>query len=213
MNIQQSLAKDFTTQASQETIERTMQSLQDNDFTPHHVASKEEALSLLIDMIPDGATIMNGTSATLHEIGFIEFLKNNKEKWNNLHNGILAEKDPAKQAKLRLAATISDYYIGSVHALTENGELLIASNTGSQLPHLVYTSQNIFLIVGAQKIVPALSDAFLRLEEHVIPLEDQRMKDAYGFGTTHAKTLILHKENPSFGRKIHVVIVDEKLGF
>jgi L-lactate utilization protein LutB len=210
---QHTTGEEYNTPATQDVIERTMQSLENNGFIPHHVKTKEEALAALIDLVPDGVTIMNGTSATLHEIGFIDFLKDNKEKWNNLHNGILAEKHPAKQGKLRLKATISDYYTGSVHALTEEGELLIASNTGSQLPHLVNTSKNIILIVGSQKIVPTLSEAFKRLEERVIPLEDQRMKDTYGIGTTHAKTLIMHKENPSFGRKIHIVIVDEKLGF
>jgi hypothetical protein len=61
--------------------------------------------------------------------------------------------------------------------------------------------------------VPTLADAFKRIDEHVVPLEDVRMKGVYGFGTTHAKTLILHKENPMMGRKVRVIIVNESLGF
>lgn len=213
MTTQPTDKNNFHQLASPEAIDRIVSSLKKHNYIPHYVTSKEEALRTLVELIPDGVSLMNGTSTTLHEIGFIDFLKTKKHKWNNLHDAILAETDPVKQAELRLAATISDYYTGSVHALTENGEMLIASNTGSQLPHLVNTSQNIVLVVGAQKIVPTLSDAFKRLEDHVIPLEDERMKGMYGFGTTHAKTLILHQENPSFGRKIHIVIVGEKLGF
>ena len=156
---------------------------------------------------------MNGASRTLEEVGYIEYLKSGTHGWNNLHEAIVTETDPAKQAVLRKQSVISDFYLGSVHALTETGELLIASNTGSQLPHLVYTSPNIILVVSTKKIVPTLSDAFSRIEEHVVPLEDVRMKSVYGYGTTYTKTLVLHSENPALGRSVKVILVTEDLGF
>src|SRR5207253_2703769 len=123
-------------------------------------------------------------------IGFIDYLKTGEHGWNNLHEAILAEKDPAKQAELRKYSVVSDFYLGSVHALSETGELLIASNTGSQLPHLVFTSSNLILVVGAQKIVPSIDAAFKRLTEIVIPLEDENMKSKYDVGTAQNKSLI-----------------------
>lgn len=205
--------RNFDELADNTQVQKTINSLKANGFLPILVNSKEEALEKIQEMIPDNASVMNGTSATLREIGYIDYLKEGGHKWNNLHEKVLAELDPEKQAKLRKTSVISDFYLGSAHAVTENGEILIASNTGSQLPHLVYTSQNIIFVVGAQKIVSNIDEAFKRLNEHVIPLENERMKGVYGVGTTHAKTLILHKENPMMGRQIYVVIVNEKLGF
>jgi L-lactate utilization protein LutB len=199
--------------ASQKSINATVASLKANGFLPEVVETKEAALAKIIELIPEGSSIMNGSSVTLQEIGFIDHLKDGGHKWNNLHETILAETDQQKQLLLRRQSVVSDYYAGSAHAVTETGEIMVASNTGSQLPHLVYTSPNIVIVIGAQKIVPSLDEAFKRLETHVIPLEDERMKKAYGVGTTHAKTLILHKENPFMGRKIHVVIVNEVLGY
>lgn len=204
---------DYKNLASKELIDTASKALGDNSFTPYHVNTKEEALAKVKELIPDNASIMNGSSVTLSEIGFVDYLKSGNHKWNNLHEAVLAESDPEKQSLLRRQSVVSDYYVGSVHALSATGELVIASNTGSQLPHLVFTSPNIVLVVGAQKIVPTLGDAIKRLEDYVISLEDERMKEMYGFGTTYSKTLILHKENPMMGRKIHVIIVDEKLGF
>ncbi len=203
----------FNQLADNSVVLKTINSLKANGFLPLLVNSKEEAFEKIQEVIPDDASVMNGTSATLKEIGYIEYLKEGGHKWNNLHEKVLAELDPEKQAKLRKTSVISDFYLGSAHAVTENGEILIASNTGSQLPHLVYTSQNIIFVVGAQKIVSDIDEAFKRLNEHVIPLENERMKGVYGVGTTHAKTLILHKENPMMGRKIYVIVVNEKLGF
>ena len=175
--------------------------------------TKEEALEKVKELIPDGASIMNGSSETLAQIGLIDHLKSGSHAWKNLHDPILAEQDPVKQGQLRREAVLSDYYIGSVHAVTENGEMMIASNSGSQIPHLTFTSPNLVLVVGANKIVPSLADAFMRIEEQVIPLEDERMKKVYGYGTLWAKTLILNKENPAIGRKVYVLIVKEDLGF
>ncbi len=203
----------FNELADNSAVLKTINSLKANGFLPVLVDTKEEAFEKIQDLIPSEATVMNGTSATLREIGYIDYLKEGTHKWNNLHEKVLAELDPEKQSKLRKTSVISDFYLGSAHAVTQNGEILIASNTGSQLPHLVFTSQNIIFVVGAQKIVSDLDEAFKRLEEHVIPLEDERMKGVYGVGTTHTKSLVLHKENPMMGRKIYIIIVNEKLGF
>lgn len=205
--------RDFSVVSTHSVLERTVESLKANNFQPIVVNSKEEALSTIKSLIPKGASVMNGASATLQEIGFVDYLKSDTHGWNNLHAPIVAESDRVRQVPLRNQALFADYYLGSAHALSETGELVIASNTGSQLPHLVYTSPNIILVVGSQKIASTLDEAFKRLHEHVVPLEDQRMKKAYGMGTTHAKTLILHKENPMFGRNIKVIIVNEALGF
>jgi len=204
---------DYTILASAASIDTTASALTAHSFEPIRVTSKEEALAKIHELIPAGASVMNGASQTLHEIGYIDVLKSAKHPWRNLHDAILAEKDAAKQAQLRRESVGSDFYLGSLHALTEEGELMISSNTGSQLPHLAFTSPNLILVVGANKIVPTIAEGFKRIEKHVIPLEDVRMKAEYGVGTMHNKTLILRGENPMMGRKVRVIIVNERLGF
>ena len=204
---------DYASPASTEAITRTTTALTEHNFIPVVVTTKEEALAKILELIPAGASVNNGASRTLEQLGFVEHLKAGEHGWNNLHEATLAETDPAKQGLLRKQYTISDYYLGSVHALTETGELLIASATGSQLPAIAYNAQNLILVVGAQKIVPTLAEAFVRIEKHVIPLEEENMQQKYGMGTFHAKTLILHKEHPMMQRSVHVVIVNEALGF
>ncbi|MBI3495401.1 LUD domain-containing protein, partial [Candidatus Berkelbacteria bacterium] len=131
----------------------------------------------------------------------------------NLHEEILKEKDPAKQAALRKQAVLSDYYLGSVHAIAETGEFVIASNSGSQLPHIVSTSPNLIFVVGTQKLTPNLNAALTRVRHYVLPLEDKRMKDAGAGGSAISKLLIFEKEPTFMGRKVNVIFVNEKLGF
>jgi hypothetical protein len=170
-------------------------------------------LEKIKELIPRGASVMNGSSTTLNEIGFVDYLKSGEHGWNNLHENIINEKNPVKQASLRKQALLSDYYLGSVHALTQEGEMVIGSNTGSQLPHIVYSSINLIFVVSTKKITANLDQALKRLHEHVIPLEDKRMQIAYGMGTNLSKTLIYSKEVAFNQRQVKVILVNEKLGF
>jgi L-lactate utilization protein LutC len=204
---------DYKNIASETSINNAVAALTSHAFIPVIVENKEEALKKAIEIIPQGVSVNNGSSKTLEQIGFLDYLKKGEHGWNNLHETILKEEDMAKQGLLRKQLTVSDYYLGSVHAITETGELVISSATGSQLPALAYNAQNLVLVVGAQKIVSTINDAFDRLDKHVLPLEDERLKAAYGMNTLHAKTLILRAEHPMMQRKVHVIIVKEALGF
>ena len=204
---------DYTKLASHESVEKTAEALKAHGFTPVVVANAKEAFETITKLIPEGASVMNGSSVTLEQIGFVDHLKAGEHGWHNLHEAVLKEDDKEKRAHLRKHSVVSDYYLGSVHAVTEEGELVIASNTGSQLPHLAYTSPNLILVVGAQKIVPDLAAAFERLKKHVVPLEDEHMKKLYGSGTEHNKTTVLHGESSMMKRQATVILVKEKLGF
>jgi hypothetical protein len=204
---------DYGELASDERIQKTITALAERHIEASVVEDRAEALARIKELIPSGASVMNGASVTLEEIGFVEYLKSGTHPWNNLHAGILAEKDPAKQSRLRKEAALSDYYLGSVHALAENGQFLVASNTGSQLPHVVFTSPNLVFVVGAQKIVPDLPSAFDRLETYVIPREEKHMQELYNSHTFPSKIVIFNRENPNVKRSVKMLLVKEKLGF
>lgn len=203
----------WNTIPSDEVIQKTAEKLKKHNVSPLIVATGKDALDQIQKMIPQGVSVMNGSSVTLDQIGFLAYLEEGKHGWNDLHKAVTAENDPVKRKALREQSSLSDYYLGSVHALSETGEFLVASNTGSQLPHVVYTSPNVIFVVGAQKIVPTLADAFTRLEEHVVPLEDKHMRDLYGSGTQVSKIVVFKRENEHMGRKVTVIIVKESLGF
>jgi L-lactate utilization protein LutC len=162
--------KTFDMLASQDVLNKTKEALTKNGFLPEVIATGKESLARIKELIPTGVSVMNGSSRTLDEIGFISYLKDGEHGWNNLHANIVAEKDPAKQGMLRQQSSLSEYFLSSVHALTENGELVIASNSGSQLPSLAFTSPNLILVVGTQKITSNLDEAMVRLKEYVFPL-------------------------------------------
>lgn len=203
----------YETLSNTEAVNKTVDTLTERGVEVVVVNNRAEALEKVKSLIPKGASVMNGSSRTLEEIGFVDYLKSGNHPWKNLHEEVLKEKDPKKQAELRRQSVLSDYYLGSVHAVAKTGQLVISSNSGSQLPHIVYTSLNLIFVAGTQKITPDLDSAIKRVREYVLPLEDKRMKEVGMGGSFISKILIFEKEQPFMKRKVRLIFVNEKLGF
>jgi L-lactate utilization protein LutC len=203
---------DYNVLAAEEVVSQTIAALKERNVSAQFVNNKGEALEAVKKLLPSGAEIMTAGSKTLEQIGLVEVLQNGNHPWISFKDKIFAEKDPAKQVKLRQESCLADYYLGSVHAITEQGEILVASYSGSQLPAYIFTSNNVILVVGAQKIVPNFEEAMKRVKEYVLPLEDARMKSLGAPGSKIAKLLIFERETLPF-RKINLIFVNEVLGF
>ena len=204
----------YTTLPDPGQLQRTIEAVKTRGIKVELVETKEVALVRLQALIPAGAVVMTGGSVTLTQIGFDALLISGNHPWRNFKADLLAEKDPAKQFAMRLQGTQAEYFLGSVNAISETGELVFASATGSQLPAYAFTSRNIIWVVGAQKIAATLDEALQRIREYVLPLEDQRQKNAGNKnGTFIGRILILEREPVYLRRNLTLILVNEVLGF
>lgn len=203
---------EYTKIASDSVIGKTVEALKERNIHAIVVDTKEEALEEVKKLIPKGASVMNGSSTTLNEIGFVDYLKEGTHGWDNVHENILNEKDKAKQARLRKESVLADYFLGSVHAITEAGQLMIASASGSQIPSYAFTSDNVIWVASANKIVADREAGFKRIEDYVFPLENKRMQGVGYPGSAIARVLIIEREIMP-NRHLTLILVKEKLGF
>ena len=194
-----------------EELEEIGKSLEARGFKVIVVDKKKDALEQLKKMIPWGAEVMNGSSTTLNEIGFTELLANGNLGWKSLHEPILKEKRPEKQAELRRRALLAEYFVTSVNAIAQTGELVASDFSGSRIGALPFAAEKVIVVAGMNKLVPTLADALARDAEYAYPLEDVRAKKAYGMSSGLSKILIYAKEVQP-GRTT-VILVKEKLGF
>ena len=112
--------------------------------------------------------------------------------------------------EMKLIGNQPEFALGSVHAVTRDGALLIASASGSQLASYAWGAANVIFVVGAQKLVPTLEAARERIFEHSLKLEDGRAIAAYGQHSFVGKILEIHQELPG---RIHVVLIRQSVGF
>ncbi len=205
---------DFDTPAATDRIEATISALKARGITSELLQTRGEALARVRALIPAGASVSTGASLSLKEIGFDDLLTSGSHPWINLKAEYLAEKDPARQMLLRRQSTLADYYLGSVHAVSQTGEVVIASMTGSQLAPNAYSASNVIWVVGVQKIAASLEEAVRRVREYVLPHEEVRMRQLSGgkMGSMIGKLLIFEHEAPFLNRKVSLLFVREKTG-
>ncbi len=200
----------FATLATTQQIEASITALTKNGITALSVKDGAAAKAKIFEILPEGAEVMNMTSATLDTIGVSkEILESGKYNPVRLK---LMDKSVSENEKRKLGGG-PDWTMGSVHAATEDGHLVIASNTGSQLGAYAYGAGNVIFVIGTQKIVKNLDEATQRIYEYVLPLESKRANAAYNIttGSFVSKMLVINREiKPG---RITVIFVEEVLGF
>ncbi len=196
--------------ADDQTVARTAAALTRNGLTAFVVPSGEAAKQKVLELLPPQAEVMNMTSMTLEGISLAHLITQSGQ-FNSVRQQLNAMTDSASHTKRRLGAA-PEWAVGSAHAVTADGHIFIASNTGSQLPAYAYGAAHVIWIIGTHKIVPDFNTAIQRLYEHSLPLESERAKQAYGVpGSAVNKILVVNKEvQPN---RITVILVQEKLGF
>ena len=196
---------------SADTIEETVENLEANGFDVVVVESAAAALETIQSHIPAEASVMNGHSTTLEEIGFDEYLSDGDHEWESLPDTIWSIDDDAERQAARRDSQTADYFLGSVNGISQTGELVAADRSGSRIGAYPFAASNVLIVSGINKIVPTLEDALDRLENVAYPLENERAKEAYGVESAIAKQLIFRQELEE-GRTT-VLLIKEDLGY
>lgn len=210
--VRSSLATDeFTHLAPEAQLQRTVLSLEANGFRVIVTRSKAAARKAVEDLLPLAAEVFDSTSDTLVQTG-IDKLIQESGKYQATRPRILQLREKGELTERRQLSSAPEYIVGSVHAITEGGQVLIASGSGSQITPYAWGAGNVIWVVGTQKIVPDLDAGFRRVYEHSLPLESERVRTAYGLPhSVVAKLLIFNRETQP-GR-VTIVLVTEALGF
>ncbi|GAC1391091.1 MAG: hypothetical protein NVSMB46_02350 [Candidatus Saccharimonadales bacterium] len=191
-------------------ITTTSDALTTNGFHVTVVDDLMSAKETVLGMIPKGSEVFTATSVTVDESQISKII-NESGEYNAVRPQLFANmNDESKKQEMRRLGAAPDYVIGSVHAVTQKGEVVVASYSGSQLSSYVSGAQHVIWVVGVQKIVNDLSEAFERIQTYTYPLEDARAQSTYGIHSSINKLLTIYKETPG---RIEIVLVKQVVGF
>ncbi len=196
--------------ASKETVEELIKALKERGMEAFYADTGKEGVEKVLSLIPNGSRVLAGTSRTSDTIGLSEKIDNSKD-FTSVRKEYMALDHNKDKEKIRKSRATPDVVVGSIHAVTKDGRVLIASNTGSQLASYVYGASKVIWVIGTQKIVNNFDDALKRIYDYVLPLESERLKAQYGVPSNVSKLLIIDKEiEPD---RIKIVFINEVLGF
>src|ERR1700690_4670318 len=200
----------FTTLPDEHALQATVVALEEHGFSVEVVGDVEAARQAVLARIPEGSSVMTNTSVTLAETGIADAINDDGGRWESARNKMFALDFATQAQEMKAIGGQPDYALGSVHAVTRDGTLVIASASGSQLASYVWGATNVIFVIGAQKLVPSPEAARERIYEHSLKLEDARAYAAYGQNSFVGKILELHQETPG---RIHVVLIRQVVGF
>jgi acyl-CoA hydrolase len=199
----------FTALPDDQTLAATVVALEEHGFSVQVADGLDAAREAVLALIPHGSSVMTNTSVTLQETGIADAI-NDGGPYESARNQMFALDFATQAQEMKAIGGQPDYALGSVHAITRDGTLVIASASGSQLASYAWGAANVIFVVGAQKLVPTLEAAHQRIYQHSLKLEDARAQAAYGQHSSVGKILEIHQELPG---RIHVVLIRQPVGF
>ena len=201
---------EFSQLSSLDRIAAVGEALEHNGVRTFVVQSGDEARTTVDSLIPLGAEVFNNTSRTLESIGVADDIERSG-RYVPLRLRLFQMDREMQAREMRILAASPDYVVGSVHAVTEEGSLLLASASGSQLGPIVSGAEHVIFVIGGQKIVPDLETGIRRILEYSFPLEDRRAREAYGVPSGVNNILIVN--HAVAADRITAILVHEALGF
>lgn len=202
-------AKRFTAMASDETVAAVADHLTARNFRVFITQDRTEAAARVLELIPEGAEVFTAQSATLRELGLFEAI-DESGRYESVRKKVSSMDRATRAREMRKLGAAPDVVVGSVHAITLDGQVVIASYGGSQIAPCVYGAGTVIWVAGSQKIVRDLDEAIERIEKHSLPLESARLQTAMGVPSHMNKVLIVNGDRPG---RTSIVIVKEVLGF
>jgi hypothetical protein len=196
--------------ASESEIRSTVAALREHGFEVQVVDDEAAARKAVFALIPEGSEVHQGSSTTLDQIGVTAEV-NSSGHYSAVRPRIFSMDRATQADEIRKLMSAPEYMLGSVHAITQTGSLVTASVSGSQLGPYASGAGKVILVAGTNKIVTDLDEALRRVEEHSLPLEDARAREAYGMGSSINKLLVVNAEITP-GRTT-IILVRESLGF
>jgi hypothetical protein len=194
----------------EEDVVATVFALEQGNIRVIRVNNSAQALETIKNIIPPGCEVMNGSSTTLIEIGYEDFLAE-QNIWKDLRKAINSENDDQKRHDIRRRSVTAEYFLSGVNAIAKTGQIVACDASGSRVGAWPFAAQNLILVSGVNKIVPTLQDAMQRIQDYAYHLENARAKKVYGVNSQIGKCVILTKE----GRpgRVTLILTDEVLGY
>ena len=213
-------------------IQKLFKNLEKNKIQPLFAETKEDAVKLVKDMLFDGCVITWGGSMSVIECGIDKLLRD--EKYCFMDRG-RAGITPEEQQECFKASIGADFFFCSANAITEKGDIVNVDGLANRISSIAFGPKKVVMIVGVNKIVYDLKEAFLRVKKIAAPKNCVRLnKNTPCAKLGHCVSLV-NNDNPDFAdgcnsddriccdymvsamqrqsNRLTVILVDENLGY
>ena len=198
---------------------RVVKALESRNMEAYYAPSKEEAVRIALELIPEGSSINMGGASSVREVGLLDAISRG--------NYVFYDRDraatPEEKQEIALKAFTSDWFLGSVNAMSEDGVFINIDGNANRVAAYAFGPKNVLLIVGMNKVVKTEEDAMSRARNEAAPVNAQRfgldtpcVKNGSCFDCKSKDCICCQIMITRFSRipgRFKIILVDENLGF
>lgn len=196
-----------------------VKNLQSRHFEAYYCATKTEALSKALALIPDGASVSWGGTMSAVEIGLLDAVRNG--------NYIALDRETCQTAQERddmaRRALFADVFLTSANGLSLDGQMVNVDGSGNRVAATIFGPKSVLVIVGMNKVTDSVEEAVKRARTIAAPLNKQRFAEDTPCSATGVcadcksegcicNQIVITRHCRPTGR-IKFIIVGEELGF
>ncbi len=199
--------------------ERVVKALESRNMEAYYASTKEEAVKKALELIPKGSSINMGGSKSVQEVGLRDAVCSGDYDFCDRDKASSRE----EKDEMALKAFTSDWYLGSVNAMSEDGVFINVDGNANRVAAYAFGPKNVLLIVGMNKIVKTEEDAMHRARNEAAPINTQRfgidtpcVKNGSCFDCKSPDCICCQIMITRFSRipkRFKIILVDENLGF
>lgn len=201
--------------------EKLVGNLKQRHYEAFFCPTAQEAVEKITGMIPEGSSVTWGGSMTIRDMGLTKAL-HNKEGLDIWDRDLAPSREEAQEIYRR--AFYADYYLSSVNAMSEDGEIVNIDGNGNRVAAITFGPKRVILVVGINKVTQNLDAAISRARSLAAPVNMMRFADlntpCKNDGMCHdckspdsiCNYIQIMRNSHPVGRHI-VVIVGEELGY
>lgn len=204
--------------------ESIIKHLNKRNIQGYYADTSEEAREIAVSLIAEGDLVSWGGSQTLDQTGIRKALFEMEKEGKITIIDPYGTVDPAESIEARRKGLLSDVFFMSSNALTVDGELVNIDGTGNRVAALTFGPKKVVVVVGKNKLTESLDEGVKRVKREACPKNAVRLGrktpcaltgnccDCLSPTETICATTVLTRFSLTPGR-VHVVLVDEDLGF
>lgn len=151
---------------------RLVENLKKRNMSAYYCATKEEALTKALELIPEEDVVSWGGSESLNQIGLIDAVK----KRNKIIDRATAASVEEKQELMR-QALLCDTYLMSSNAVSQDGQLVNIDGNGNRCAALIYGPKSVVMVVGMNKVAADVDAAMSRARNTAAPANVQHFPE------------------------------------
>ena len=200
------------------TAKSIIKDLEKRNMEGYFCENSKEAVKLVLSLLPEKATISWGGSVTLTECGLMEALR--QGDYTLLDRSKVS---PEEYREFYSKVVMADAFFMSSNAITQNGELVNIDGASNRLSCLLHGPQNVYVIVGMNKLVSDVPAAIGRIRNVACPANTLRLNrktpcsvtgkcgDCYSQESICSQIVVTRRSTQP--KRIKVILVAEHLGY